>query len=186
MVCECEECAACFGVAHTVCAVDDGAVVDEHLVDGWGGAVAFQTADVAAVAGFAVDVDGDVADFGGGAEGAVDDASVVDDAEAYAFADEVVGEVGFAVAVGVEEGVGEYACAGVLFDEDGDGEAVGEFVDEVDGAPALHGGYDGGVAVVAQVGAGDGHADGHDGGVFVQELFDGAVHGGDGFADGVV
>ena len=67
-------------VAHAVCAVDDGAVVDEHLVDGWGGAVAFQTADVAAVAGFAVDVDGDVADFGGGAEGAVDDASVVDDA----------------------------------------------------------------------------------------------------------
>ncbi len=33
-------------VAHAVCAVDDGAVVDEHLVDGWGGAVAFQTADM--------------------------------------------------------------------------------------------------------------------------------------------
>lgn len=66
---------------------------DERIVNGGGGAVAFKAADVAAIAGAAVDVNGDVSDFGGGTEEAVDEATVVDDAEAHAFADQIIGEV---------------------------------------------------------------------------------------------
>ena len=85
------------GMGHVGRVGDHGAAFDEHVVDGGGGAIAFEAADVAAVAGPAVDVDGDVADFGGGTEEAVDEATVVDDAEAHAFADQIIGEV----AVGV-------------------------------------------------------------------------------------
>ena len=42
-------------------------------MDGRGGAVTFQAADVAAVAGLAVDINGDMADFGGCALRAVDE-----------------------------------------------------------------------------------------------------------------
>ena len=82
-----------FGVGHIGRAGNHGAIGDERIVNGGGGAVAFKAADVAAIAGAAVDVNGDVSDFGGGTEEAVDEATVVDDAEAHAFADQIIGEV---------------------------------------------------------------------------------------------
>ena len=64
----------------------------------------------------------------------------------------------------VEEIMCEGAGAGVLFDEHWHAESGGEFVDEVDFAPALHVGHHGGAAYVTQIGAGHCHADGHDDG----------------------
>ena len=133
-----------------------------------------------------MDVDGDVADFGGGTEEAVDEATVVDDAEAHAFADQIIGEVAVGVHRRVEEIMCEGAGAGVLFDEHRHAESGDEFVDEVDSAPALHAGDHGGAAHVAQVGSGHGHADGHDGWIVVEQLFDALVDGGNGVVDGVV
>ena len=69
-------------------------------MDDRGGAVTFQAADVAAIAGLAVDINGDMADFGGCALRAVDEVAIVDDAKSHAFADQIVGEV----IVGVECG----------------------------------------------------------------------------------
>ena len=123
-------------------------------------------------------------DFAGDAERAVDDAPVVDDAQPHAFADEVIGEVVGSVAAG-EQIVGERTGAGVLFDEHGHAKSVGELFDEVDSAPALHGGDDGGVTRVAQIRAGDGHADGDDGAVFAEQRLDALVDTGYGFVDGV-
>ena len=80
----------------------------------------------------------------------------------------------------------EGAGAGVLFDEHWHAESGGEFVDEVDFAPALHVGHHGGAAYVTQIGAGHCHADGHDGWVVVEQLFDALVDGDDGVVDGVV
>lgn len=88
-----EQGAGGFGVGHIGRAGNHGAIGDERIVNGGGGAVAFKAADVAAIAGAAVDVNGDVSDFGGGTEEAVDEATVVDDAEAHAFADQIIGEV---------------------------------------------------------------------------------------------
>ena len=80
----------------------------------------------------------------------------------------------------------EGSGAGVLFDEHRHAESGDEFVDEVDSAPALHAGDHGGAAHVAQVGSGHGHADGHDGWIVVEQLFDALVDGGNGVVDGVV
>lgn len=86
----------------------------------------------------------------------------------------------------VEEIMCEGSGAGVLFDEHRHAESGDEFVDEVDSAPALHAGDHGGAAHVAQVGSGHGHADGHDGWIVVEQLFDALVDGGNGVVDGVV
>ena len=123
-------------MGHIGRAGNHGAIGDERIVNGGGGAVAFKAADVAAIAGAAVDVNGDVSDFGGGTEEAVDEATVVDDAEAHAFADQIIGEVVVGVHRRVEEIMCEGAGAGVLFDEHWHAESGGEFVDEVDFAPA--------------------------------------------------
>ena len=181
-----EQGAGGFGVGHIGRAGNHGAIGDERIVNGGGGAVAFKAADVAAIAGAAVDVNGDVSDFGGGTEEAVDEATVVDDAEAHAFADQIIGEVVVGVHRRVEEIMCEGAGAGVLFDEHWHAESGGEFVDEVDFAPALHVGHHGGAAYVTQIGAGHCHADGHDGWVVVEQLFDALVDGDDGVVDGVV
>ena len=90
---QCEQRSACLQVGHRAGIGDQIAFLQDHLVDRGGGAVAFEASDVAAVARLAVDIDADMADFGGRSEGAVDDVAVVDHAEADAFADEVVGEV---------------------------------------------------------------------------------------------
>ena len=136
------------GMGHVGRVGDHGAAFDEHVVDGGGGAIAFEAADVAAVAGPAVDVDGDVADFGGGTEEAVDEATVVDDAEAHAFADQIIGEVAVGVHRRGEEIMCEGSGAGVLFDEHRHAESGDEFVDEVDLPPALHGGDQSGASFV--------------------------------------
>lgn len=141
-------------MGHIGRAGNHGAIGDERIVNGGGGAVAFKAADVAAIAGAAVDVNGDVSDFGGGTEEAVDEATVVDDAEAHAFADQIIGEVAVGVHRRVEEIMCEGSGAGVLFDEHRHAESGDEFVDEVDSAPALHAGDHGGAAHVAQVGPG--------------------------------
>ena len=153
-------------------------------MDRGGGAVAFEASDVAAVARLAVDVDADMADFGGRSEGAVDDVAVVDHAEADAFADEVVGEV-LGGDGGIEQVLGHRAGAGVLLHEHGDGERVAEFVDEVDFLPSAHRGHDGGASHAAQVGAGDGHADGDDASVGFDQRTDGVVELHDRRVDGV-
>ena len=127
-----------------------------------------------------------MSDFGGGTEEAVDETTVVDGAEAHAFADQIIGEVAVGVHRRVEEIMCEGSGAGVLFDEHRHAESGGEFVDEVDFAPALHAGHHGGAAYVTQVGAGHRHADGHDGRVVVEQLFDALVDGDDGVVDGVV
>lgn len=122
--------------------------------------------------------------FGGRSEGAVDDVAVVDHAEADAFADEVVGEV-LGGDGGIEQVLGHRAGAGVLLHEHGDGERVAEFVDEVDFLPSAHRGHDGGASHVAQVGAGDGHADGDDASVGFDQRTDGVVELHDRRVDGV-
>lgn len=116
-------------------------------MDGIGGAVAFQAADIATVAWLAVHVDGDVSDFRGGAVLAVVDGAVVDDSEADAFAKQIVGEGTFRQ-FRIEQELRQRAGAGVLFDEHGDAECVAEFVDEVDLPPALHGGDQSGASFV--------------------------------------
>lgn len=87
-----EQRGTCLCVRHGFASGNDIRLLVEHFVDCIGRAVTFETSVIAAVAGFAVDVNGDVSDFGGGAVGAVIDRAIVDDAKTDAFAEQIVGE----------------------------------------------------------------------------------------------
>ncbi len=137
-------------------------------MDGGSGAVPFQAAHIAAIAGASIDVDADVADFRRRALVSIDDASMVDDAQANAFAEQIIGEVvGFGLRV--EQIFRKGSGARILLDERGDAERMGEFVKQIDRPPSLHGGDYGGAPNLFQVRAGNGHAHRHDGRIRVDE-----------------
>ena len=139
-----------------------------------GRAVTFETSVIAAVAGFAVDVNGDVSDFGGGAVGTVIDRAIVDDAKTDAFAEQIVGEGSFGQ-FRIEQELCQGACACILLYKHRYVEGFAEFLDEIDFAPALHGGDECGMPFFDKVWSGDCHADCHDFLVFGDEVTNGVV-----------
>ena len=121
-----------------VARVGDDAGSGEPLVDGDRRAVALEASAVAAVARQAVDVDADMADFGRGTLGSVNEPAIVDDTEADAFAQQIIGEIVAVVACRIEQILREHAGAGVLLDEHRYAERIGELIEEIECAPTLH------------------------------------------------
>jgi hypothetical protein len=64
--------------------------LDELLMNGHCGTIAFQASDISAFASSAVDVDADVSDFRCGAPVSVDEPFMVHDSQADPFSDEIV------------------------------------------------------------------------------------------------
>ncbi len=114
------------------------AVAEHRLVYGDRRAVAFEAADIAAIACLAVHVYAHMADLRGRAERAVDHGAVIDDAQAYAFAEQIVCQI-LIRRIRVEEILGECAGAGVLFYDHRHVEGMFEFGAEVDLSPLFHG-----------------------------------------------
>lgn len=134
-----EQCGARLCVGHGFASWDNAWLLVEPLVNRIGRAVTFETPVIAAIAGFAIDVNGDVSDFGGRAMRPVIDRTVIDDAKADAFAKQIVSERSFG-RLRVEQELCQGSCTCVLFHEYGHIEGFAEFLDEIDFAPALHGG----------------------------------------------
>ena len=115
-----------------------------------------------------------MADFGGRAMRPVIDRTVIDDAKADAFAKQIVSERPLGQ-LRVEQELCQGSCTCVLFNEYGHIKGFAEFLDEVDFAPALHGGDECGMPFFDKVWSGDCHADCHDFLVFGDEVTNGVV-----------